>query len=100
MFSRIVGVVLGWSLLNWLVTWCLENQLSVICTGRTRYSGGLAVLEFTIGVMTSRRAKLPMALFKIIGEGVGDKICSGLGNMACRDMCELIGDSLGNGRMI
>lgn len=27
MLSRIVGVLLGWSLLNWLMTSCFENQL-------------------------------------------------------------------------
>ena len=50
--------------------------------------------------MISRRPKLPMALFKITGGGIGDKLCSGFGNIAWRDMCELMGDSLGKGRTI
>ena len=56
--------------------------------------------------MISRRAKLPMALFTIMGGGVGEEILvwysagSGFGNMACRDMCEHRGDSLGKGRVI
>lgn len=48
------------------------------------------VLEFIIGVTTSRRAKLPMALFIIMGGGVGEEmlfwksysVLCGLGNMA------------------
>lgn len=90
MFSRIVGVVLGLSLLNCLVTSCFENQLFVANTGRTCCVGGGVVLEFIIGVTTSRRAKLPMALFIIMGGGVGDEmlfwksysVLCGLGNMA------------------
>ena len=75
-------------------------------TGRTWCCGGGEVLEFISGVMISRRAKLPMALFTIMGVGVGEEILlwysagSGFGNMACRDMCEHRGDSLGKGRVI
>lgn len=74
MLSRIVGVLLGWSLLNWLMTSCFENQLFATATGRTGCCSGGEVLELNTGVTTSRRAKLPMALFTIIGGGVGDVI--------------------------
>ena len=57
----------------------------------------------TSGVMTSRRPKLPIALCSTAGGGAGETTgrhgSRGLfprGKMACRDMWELRGDSLGN----
>ena len=84
------------------------NHVPHTATGRAWCFAGGEVLELITGVTTSRRAKLPMALFTINGGGVGAAIlvweCRsagfGLGNIAWRDMCELRGDSLGNGRVI
>lgn len=84
------------------------NHVSHTAKGRAWCCAGGEVLELIMGVTTSRRAKLPMALLTISGGGVGEVIlvweCRsagfGLGNITWRDMCELRGDSLGKGRVI
>ena len=51
-----------------------DHEFVLTATGRTGCCSGGEVLELNAGVTTSRRAKLPMALFTIIGGGVGDVI--------------------------
>ena len=63
MFSRIVGVLLGWSVLNWLMTSCLENQLFDALKIKKKQNKTNKFQTFCFGVLISDTDELNASLF-------------------------------------
>ena len=63
MLSRIVGVLLGWSLLNWLMTSCFENQLFATL----KYEERKRFFYFWCFIESNLSVQFLASLFSVVG---------------------------------